>query len=274
MKINDVVKEEVNQTTGTPETTPAPGAAPAPPATPATPTKSKSMRLQPGWFKRGLAGAKAGLDDARLSRSAGGEANKKVQELELKNWQTFLNQRIQGLGGKSTPEILQQAAAQYVSVKSPYVDNQSLAKAKNITNVTQANQFVLQMANLSSSNYAAKIDPRAAGFANPETTPATTTEPAAAGVTPGETAIPAAGALAPAGTEISIPGVGVVTKNKDGKWQDPEGAVITLPREIAELDRLAELQRQNAAMSRKTLRRLRENVDLADVLWHKMKRAR
>jgi hypothetical protein len=258
VKINDVVKEEVNQTTGTPETTPA------------TPTKSKSMRLQPGWFKRGLAGAKAGWDNARLSHTAGGEANKKVQELELKNWQTFLNQRIQGLGGKSTPEILQQAAAQYVSVKSPYVDNQSLAKAKNITNVTQANQFVLQMANLSSSNYAAKIDPRSAGFANPETTPATPTKQLGLGKRG------PAGA-APAGQELLVPGAGVITKRNDGMWQDSEGAVITLPREIAELERLAVLQRQNAAMStdsaKKTLG-LDENVDLADVLWHKMKRAR
>lgn len=92
-----------------------------------------------------------------------------------------------------------------------------------------------------------------------------------------EPSVPAQATKAPAGQRVAVPGVGVITKNKNGKWQDPEGAVVTLSREIAELERLAELQRQNATMSsvsaKKTLG-LKENVDLADVLWHKMKRAR
>lgn len=164
VKINDIIREDLNTSTGTPN----PG------------TKKPGLWNR---IKQGAKGAVAGVQNARaqreLTQGSTAQVTKELSGRELQKWQTFLNQYVTGTGGKLTPQVLQSAAKQFTAKRYASAGPDSLNKVTAIRDVKSANNFIAQTFNLALANQ------KTGAVSAP--IPAATDEPAVTATTPATT---------------------------------------------------------------------------------------
>jgi hypothetical protein len=175
VKINDIIREDLNTDTGTPNSNPA-GPAGANAFSQMTqqlnkrPAQTKKPNL---WqrLKKGAQGAVAGVQHSRaqqaLTQGQSFQVSKEMTSRELQNWQTYLNQYIAGTGGEVTPQSLKAAATQFTSKRYAAAGPTVLGKVNTVKDVNSANAFITQAFNMAMTNQKAGVSPQ---------TPTTTTQ--------------------------------------------------------------------------------------------------
>jgi hypothetical protein len=128
------------------------------PATPVTAPVQNTQQAQPSqslWnkLKGGVKGAIAGIQQSQANRAATtNPVSKEMAQRELQSWQTFLSQYVTGIGGKLTPEVIQQAAQQFTTNRYKAAGSAVLGKVNTVKDAKSANDFITQAFNMAMVN--------------------------------------------------------------------------------------------------------------------------
>lgn len=171
MKINEVIAEAVNQSTGTPNAEPA-----------------QQPAQKPGLWDRIKSKFAGPSQQQQISQGIGAQANQMRVRTELTSFNQYLAQAT--AGKEITPQLLQLATKKFIDKRYPGADQEVLAQIPKVTDVNTASQLVAQgynsmMANMMSGDN--EETPQAApkkASAGPQTTPSGIEVPFSAGGKP------------------------------------------------------------------------------------------
>ena len=85
--------------------------------------------------------------------------SKEMADRELTSWKTFLSQYVTGTGGQATPQVIQKAAQQFSSKRYKVAGPEVLAQASKITDTKSADAFIKQAFNMAMANQQAGVNP-------------------------------------------------------------------------------------------------------------------
>lgn len=243
MKINEVITEAVNQSTGTPNADPA-----APPVQPA--------QKKPGlWnkLKAGVANVQTGMQQRRdaksISQSVGAQANRANTRTEIESFTRYLDQ---ALGGQQpTAQALQKVAGEFARGRYSKASEDVLSKVTSIKDLKTATNYIAQSYNSAITNRAPGGQPVAPAAQSTQPPPQAAQEPTVDYSTPAyqrrEKSV-SKPEYHPASTDpidpkllgnnqVQVAGHGIITKGPDGQWRDEQEDVISRPADIKELER-------------------------------------
>lgn len=213
MKINEVIIEAVNQSTGTPN---------------AEPQQAQPAPKKPGlWSKiRSKLSGQGQSNQQQIAQGIGAQANQLRIRSELNRFNQFLSQITSGK--EVTPELLQLATKKFISRRYPGVDQSVLDQLSKVSSVDTANQLVAQgynsmMANITDGDDEEEAQRPATRVQTPPAqTPGGIEVPFSAGAGPRKTE-PAASPEQQAQQQAMAQGISVIShepiilRNKAGK---------------------------------------------------------
>ena len=234
--------------------------------------------------------------------------SKEMADRELTSWKTFLSQYVTGTGGQATPQVIQKAAQQFSANRYKVAGPEVLAQASKITDTKSADAFIKQAFDMAMANQQAGVNPAQDTAQNTGTQPQdqqatptnaganvfgqmakdlSTTGPSSTGgqtqATPGglkHTSNPnnpnntaqAPATTAPATTAPATPKVRPTYGQAPATTAPAKVTGATQPGAPTPEEQ-AVLQQKIAAAQAGGGGTVQESVDLAEVLWRKMKRS-